>query len=153
TEWLARWHIDLPLFIGLALCITLGLLVLYSASNQSVPALTRQASRVGLGVLGMLIIAQIPPHWFRIVAAPAYLMGLLLLALVLVLGDISEGAQRWLDIGPLTFQPSEIMKIAVPLIVAAWFHHRPIPPRPPDLLVIAGTVLIPVVLVALQPDM
>src|SRR5699024_6078163 len=115
--------------------------------------LTRQASRVGLGVLGMLIIAQIPPHWFRIVAAPAYLMGLLLLALVLVLGDISEGAQRWLDIGPLTFQPSEIMKIAVPLIVAAWFHHRPIPPRPPDLLVIAGTVLIPVVLVALQPDM
>src|SRR5699024_11869893 len=98
----------------------------------------------------MLSIAQRPPDWFRIAAAPAYLVGLLLLALVLVLGDISEGAQRWLDIGPLTFQPSEIMKIAVPLIVAAWFHHRPIPPRPPDLLVIAGHVLLPVEPVSLH---
>src|SRR5699024_1216045 len=94
-----------------------------------------------------------PPDWFRVLSPPAYVLGLLLLILVLLVGDAAMGARRWLDIGPLRFQPSEIMKIAVPLTVAAWFHDRPIPPRLRDIAAIAAVLLVPVVLVADQPDL
>lgn len=153
TEWLVRWHLDLPLLVVLVLCITLGLFVLYSASNRSADALIDQSVRIGIGLIGMVIIAQIPPDWFRVLSAPGYILGLLLLLLVLFVGDASMGAQRWLDIGPLRFQPSEIMKIAVPLSVAAWFHERPLPPRLPDLAAIGTLIFIPVALIANQPDL
>lgn len=153
TEWLAHWHLDLPLLVGLTLCIGLGLFVLYSASNQSSEVVIDQSVRIGIGVLCMLIVAQIPPNWFRLLATPGYLFGLLLLILVLLVGDAAMGARRWLDLGIVQFQPSEIMKIAVPLTVAAWFHERPIPPRMRDIIAIAGIVLLPVVLIANQPDL
>lgn len=153
TQWLARWHLDLPLLIALAICITLGLLALYSASNKSMEVVVDQSLRIGLGLVCMVITAQIPPDWFRTLAPPAYVLGLVLLVLVLLVGDAAMGARRWLDLGPVQFQPSEIMKIAVPLAVAAWFNDRPIPPRPADILIIGAIIMVPVVLVADQPDL
>lgn len=153
TEWFTRWHLDLPLLIGLAISIGLGLFVLYSASNESSAVVIDQSVRIGIGVMSMLVVAQIPPDWYRVLAPPGYFLGLVLLILVLLVGDAAMGARRWLDFGPVQFQPSEIMKIAVPLTVAAWFHERPIPPRLSDILAIAVIILIPVVLVADQPDL
>lgn len=153
TEWLGRWHLDLPLLVGLALCVTLGLFVLYSASNESREVVIDQGMRIALGLVCMVIVAQIPPDWFRVLAPSAYVLGLVLLVLVILVGDAAMGAQRWLDFGPVQFQPSEIMKIAVPLTVAAWFNDRPIPPRFRDLIVIAAIIMVPVVMVADQPDL
>lgn len=153
TEWVARWHLDLPLVIGLAVCITLGLFILYSASNKSMDVVTDQAVRIGLGVICMIIVAQIPPPWFRTLAPPSYVVGLVLLVLVLFVGEAVYGARRWLDLGLFQFQPSEIMKIAVPLTVAAWFNDRPLPPKLSDIAAAAAIILIPVALVADQPDL
>lgn len=153
TEWVARWHLDLPLLIGLAVCITLGLFVLYSASNRSMDVVTDQGLRIALGLVCMVVVAQIPPEWFRTLTPPSYLLGLVLLVLVLFVGDAAMGARRWIDLGPVQFQPSEIMKIAMPLAVAAWFNDRPIPPKLPDIFAIAIIIMIPVALVANQPDL
>jgi len=153
TEWFARWHIDLPLLIAALLCITLGLFVLYSASNRSVSVVIEQGIRFGIGLVCMMIAAQLPPDWYRLLAPPGYVIGLVLLLLVLVAGDSAFGAQRWLHIGPLRFQPSEVMKLAVPLMVAVWFHDRPVPPRLLDVAMTAIIVMIPVGLVAYQPDL
>src|SRR5699024_2877193 len=153
TEWLARWHIDLPLLLALLLCIVLGLFFLYSASNQSSAVVIDQGVRISLGLVGMLLVAQVPPDWFRVLSPPVFAFGLVLLILVLLIGDTNMGARRWLALGVVQFQPSELMKIAVPLAVAAWFHGRPLPPRFRDLVVAAALILIPVGLVAEQPDL
>lgn len=153
TEWLVYWRIDLPLLVALLCCAALGLFVLYSASGQSSDMVTNQAIRLGIGLLAMLIIAQIPPEWFRLAAPWAFGIGVVLLVAVIVLGDTAMGARRWLDLGVVRFQPSELMKLAAPLTVAAYFRDRSLPPSLRDVGVAAALIAVPVLLVADQPDL
>lgn len=152
TLLLRRAHLDGPLLLALlALCAT-GLVILFSAVNQRPSAMTAQLARLGIALLAMLIVAQIPPGVLRRWTPLGYAAGLVLLVLVLLIGDIGKGAQRWLDIG-VRFQPSEIMKLAVPMLAAWWLHEEPLPPRLRAVAVIAALVALPVGLIAVQPDL
>lgn len=152
-EWLVYRRIDVQLLVAILAVCTLGLFVLYSASGQSQEIIINQSTRLGAGLVVMFLVAQAPPDWYRVVAPWLYIAGLIMLGLVMLLGDSAMGAQRWLDLGFVRFQPSEIIKLAVPLCVAAYFHDRPLPPSLADILVAATIIGIPAVIVSLQPDM
>ena len=146
-------HVDGPLLLAmLAVCVA-GLVVLFSAAGEDVGVFLRQAARVGLGLGVLLAVAQVPPRVLRAVAPWLYALGVLLLVAVALVGDIAMGAQRWLDLGIIRFQPSEIMKIAVPLACAWFLHDRPLPPDFRTLVVLAVAILVPVLLIAEQPDL
>ncbi len=148
-----RLHLDGTLLLLLITVAGLGLLTLYSASGESLPTVIAQAQRMALGLAAMVIIAQCPPEWFRTLAPWAFLAGTAMLVAVPVLGESSKGAQRWLDLGVVRFQPAEIMKFAVPLTLAAFLHNRALPPRFLHVLVCAALLGIPTVLIARQPDL
>jgi rod shape determining protein RodA len=112
-----------------------------------------QAMRLGLGFVIMIALAQTPPHYFRFWSPWIYLAGILLLLAVMVFGDVSKGARRWLDLGVVRFQPSEIMKVAVPMMMAWFFADKPLPPRWWHLLGGALITVVPFVLIARQPDL
>jgi rod shape determining protein RodA len=152
ARFLRRLHIDGPLLGGLLLLAALGLFVLYSAVGVNQDLWLRQCSRLGIALVALLIAAQVPPDLMRRWSAWVYAVGLVLLALVLVYGDVSQGAQRWLDLG-VRFQPSEIMKLAVPMIAAWYLHDRQLPPKSGHLLVVAVLIAVPAVLIGLQPDL
>lgn len=152
-NWLTAWHIDLPLLIMLLLLAAIGMFIQYSASNHEFSAVVSQAERIALGLGLMLMVAQVRPALYQ--AAAPWLYGVIsvLLVLVLILGDVSKGAQRWLDLGVVRFQPSELMKLAMPMTVAAFLHLRRLPP---SLLTIVLTLLIiafPAGLIIDQPDL
>lgn len=146
-------HLDGMLLSGLAAVGFFGLFVLYSAAGDNTVLWFSQAARFGIGVAVMIAIAQVPDHFIRMVAPIAYVLGLILLLLVAVAGDIGKGAQRWLDIGILRFQPSEIMKLAVPMMCAWYLHQRPLPPSLWNVAAVLAMILVPVLLVAEQPDL
>ncbi len=152
-DWLARAHLDLWLTLFLLALGTAGLCVLYSASGHSSEMLISQAQRFVLGLLVMLACAQIPPELYRALAPWFYSLALLLLVFVMVLGDASKGAQRWLDLGVVRFQPSELMKLAMPLAIAGFLHARTQPPRVLTVLWTLGLIAVPTTLIALQPDL
>jgi rod shape determining protein RodA len=147
-----RLNIDGPLLGGLLLICGFGLLVLYSAVGENSRLLVNQAIRLGVAIVAMFVIAQLPPDFLRRWTPWAYLIGLILLLLVLTTGDIGQGARRWLNIG-IRFQPSEAMKLAVPMMTAWFLHERPIPPRISHLLIIAVLIAVPTVMIAMQPDL
>jgi rod shape determining protein RodA len=146
-------HLDGPLFIGLSLIAAIGATVVYSASSRGVLALEAQIARFALAVVAMIMLAQIPPRMIRAATPWLYALGLILLILVMVTGDVAMGAQRWLDLGVVRFQPSEMMKLAVPLACAWFLHERPLPPSPVSLIVVFLAILIPTLLIAEQPDL
>jgi len=146
-------HLDGPLLLAvLSVCVA-GLVVLFSAAGEDLGVFLRQAARVGLGLGVMLAVAQVPPRILRAAAPWLYALGVLLLVAVALVGDIAMGAQRWLDLGFIRFQPSEIMKIALPLACAWFLHDRPLPPDFKALLVLAVAILVPVLQIAEQPDL
>ncbi len=148
-----RWaHLDPPLLAGTLAILTFATLVLYSATGQSLGAMQAHAGKVAVALGAMLVAARVDPTWMRRGAPWLYVVGLGLLGLVLVTGDIAKGGQRWLDFG-IRFQPAEIMKLAVPMTLARLLHDRPLPPS--LLLVIACfvMVMVPAGLIALQPDL
>ena len=149
---LQRLHLDGPLLGGLLLVSAFGLLVLYSAVAQNIDLWLRQCIRLFIALAAMFIVAQLPPDFLRRWTPWGYLAGLVLLVLVLVTGEVGQGAQRWLDVG-IRFQPSEIMKLAVPMMAAWFLHERQLPPRFTDILVIGVLIVVPVVLIAKQPDL
>ncbi|MGC3871928.1 rod shape-determining protein RodA [Halomonas sp. GXIMD04776] len=151
--WL-RIHVD-PWLLGLLLVLMLaGLVVLYSASGQRLPVVMAQATRLGVAVVTMLVLAQFTPGTLYRWSLPLYAAGFLMLVAVEVMGDVGMGAQRWLVIpGVVRFQPSELMKLAMPMMVAAYLHRRPLPPRIKDILICAAIIGAPVVLIAKQPDL
>ena len=153
SGWLTYWRIDLPLAVALVCCGLLSLFVLYSASGRSEAIVVDQAIRLGIGLSGMVALAQVPPHWYRLGAPWVYALGVLLLIGVLVLGDAAMGAKRWLDLGVVRFQPSEISKLVVPLTVAAYFHNRSLPPRIHEVLAAGLIMAVPVALIVQQPDL
>lgn len=152
SRLLRRVHIDPPLLAGVATVLLLGAFVLYSAAGKSMDMLWGQLARIGLAGAVMLAIAQVKPAWLQRVSPWLYAIGLLMLILVLIRGEMGGGAQRWLDIG-VRFQPSELMKLAVPGMLAWLLHDRALPP---SLLTIGGLLLLitaPVGMIALQPDL
>ncbi|WFF43140.1 rod shape-determining protein RodA [Salinicola endophyticus] len=150
--WL-RLHLDPWLLSILLLLIAFGLVVLYSASGMSAQTTMAQAIRMGIALIGAVVIAQFSPATLYRWTPLAYGLGLLMLIAVEIMGDIGMGAQRWLEIGPLRFQPSELMKIAMPMMLAAYLHRRPLPPSWRDLLVCGVIIAVPVLLIARQPDL
>jgi rod shape determining protein RodA len=149
---LQRLHLDGPLLGGVLLVCALGLVVLYSAVAQNMDLWIQQCIRLVVALVAMLIVAQLPPDVLRRWTPWGYLGGLILLIMVLVAGEVGQGAQRWLDIG-IRFQPSEIMKLAVPMMAAWYLHDRQLPPRFSDLIVIGVLIIVPTVLIARQPDL
>ena len=145
-------NIDGPLLGGLLLICAFGLAVLYSAVGESMRLTLNQLIRLGVALGGMIAIAHLPPDFLRRWTPWGYLAGLILLVLVLATGDVGQGARRWLDLG-IRFQPSEIMKLAVPMMAAWFLHDRSIPPRPGQLLIVAVIIVVPTLLIARQPDL
>ncbi len=148
-----RLHIDLPLLIGLLLLSGLGLVVLYSAGSQNLDLILRQLLRLAIAFGVMIAVAQLNPDTLQNWSPWLYGLGMILLLAVLVLGDIGKGAQRWLDLGVFRFQPSEIMKVAVPLMIAWYLADNPLPPARARLMVAMAFILLPTLMIAKQPDL
>ena len=147
------FKIDTPLFIFIILLSSLGLLILYSSSGGSMNLVYKQVIHLGLATSVMLIIAQIPPILFLRSAPILIILGIILLILVLFFGSSGGGAQRWLDIGIIRFQPSEIMKIIVPITIAAILSEKTLPPRAFPIIISLVVISTVVLLIARQPDL
>lgn len=152
-DWQYILHLDAPLLFSLLLLSAFGLLVLYSAAGQEQSVLIRQIIRLGLAFGAMAFVAQLHPHWLLRWTPWIYSVGLILLIAVLVVGDVGKGAQRWLDFGFVRFQPSEIMKLAVPMMVAWYLSDKRLPPGGWKLLIAGSLIVVPVLLIAKQPDL
>ena len=151
---LQRWHLDPPLFYALLALTLISLLVVYSASGENFWLTVKHLVRLLMGFGVLFIIAQIRPDNLRRLAPLLFFVGLILLVAVLGFGKVSKGAQRWLSLGGgLTFQPSEIMKLALPMMLAWYFTRVPLPPNLHRTALAFAIVLIPVLLIAKQPDL
>ncbi len=150
---LGTLHLDGQLLLALSAIAVMGLAILYSASGQNEALLLRQTMRFGLALVAMIALAQVSPKYLRMWAPWVYAVGVILLVVVTFVGDASKGAQRWLDLGFLRFQPSELMKLAVPMMCAWFLHERPLPPDFKLLAVLSLLIILPVGLVAEQPDL
>ncbi|WP_233998867.1 rod shape-determining protein RodA [Microbulbifer pacificus] len=148
-----RWHIDLPLMLLLLVLAGVGLVVLYSASGEEIHYVKRQAIFMGLAFTGMVIAAQIPLEFYRRWSPWFYLGGCCLLVAVLFVGVGAKGAQRWLQVGGFRFQPSEVLKLAVPIAVAAFLHKRALPPSFLTVIGALAIIGVPALLIVRQPDL
>lgn len=150
---LAGLVVDVPLFVLVLAIVGMGLVVLYSAGAAEMGIVARQGMRFAAGLAAFFVLAQIPPHYLRILTPWVYLLGIGLLLIVAVEGQIGKGAQRWLDLGIVTFQPSELLKLSVPMMCAWFMHERRLPPTFAQLMVMGLIVLTPALLIAEQPDL
>ena len=150
---LQRWHIDIPLFYALLALTGISLLVVYSASAENLTMLIKHILRLIMGFGILFLIAQIRPDDLRRLAPILFGLGVLLLIAVLGIGIVSKGARRWLGVGGLSFQPSEIMKLALPMMLAWYFARVPLPPNLKQLALAGIITLVPVALIAKQPDL
>ncbi len=148
-----RLHIDFFLLLLLMLLTVIGLTVLYSASGHNLPSVEKQGTFFMIAYVTMFIVAQIPVEFMRRMAPVAYVGGVLLLLAVTIFGDISMGAQRWLQIGSFRFQPSEIMKLAMPITVAAFLSSGFLPPSFKRVVAVLALIGIPTALIIEQPDL
>ncbi len=148
-----RLHIDMPLLLGLLSLMTLGLFVVYSAGGQELDIVIRQVIRLGISLAVMLAIAQIPPLTYQKWAVPMFIIGVLLLISVLLFGHIGKGAQRWIDLKFMRFQPSEVMKLIVPIMIAWFISQYDLPAKLGNIFIAFILVLIPTLLIAKQPDL
>ncbi|MEX2342549.1 MAG: rod shape-determining protein RodA [Steroidobacteraceae bacterium] len=153
ARFLRALRLDGMLLSALVGVTLFGLFVLYSAAGDNTALWFSQLARVGIGFVLLIALSQVPDHFLRMLSPAVYVLGLVLLILVAVAGDIGKGAQRWLDLGVVRFQPSEIMKLAVPMMCAWYLHQRPLPPSLRDVAVILVVVILPVALIAEQPDL
>jgi len=147
------FKIDTPLLVLLILLSSFGLLILYSSSGGSLSLVYRQMVHLGLATSVMLVIAQIPPIIMMRFAPILMLLGVFQLILVLFFGSSGGGAQRWLDLGFVRFQPSELMKIIVPMAIAAILSEKTLPPRAFPVIISLITIATVVLLIARQPDL
>ncbi|HEY0232833.1 MAG TPA: rod shape-determining protein RodA [Dokdonella sp.] len=151
TLW-RKPRVDLPLLGGLALLMGVGLMTLYSASDLDRSQVISQALRFVLGLVLMLVIARIPPLALRNWTPWLYAGSVLLLLAVAVLGE-GRGAHRWLDLRVVRFQPSELLKLTMPMMVAWYLNGRPLPPSWTTLAIVGVLIAIPAGLIAEQPDL
>ncbi|MEK7303881.1 MAG: rod shape-determining protein RodA [Pseudomonadota bacterium] len=150
---LQHWHIDIPLFYALLALTGISLLVVFSASAENLTVLIKHILRLLMGFGVLFLIAQIRPDDLRRLAPLLFGLGVLLLIAVLGVGIVSKGARRWLGVGGLSFQPSEIMKLALPMMLAWYFARVPLPPNLRQVALAALIILVPVALIARQPDL
>ncbi len=148
-----RLHLDPILLLGLLLLTAYGLIVLYSGGGQSEYYIKRQGAFFTIAYIGMIVAAQFDLRLFQRWAIWFYLGGVILLALVLVLGVGAKGAQRWISLGFIRFQPAEILKVAVPMMVASYFSTRMLPPRFRHVVVCLAFIGLPAALIVKQPDL
>lgn len=153
-SWLQRvLHLDSVLLAGLLVIAGIGLAILYSASGQEMQEVKKQMLRLSFAFGVMLATAQISPTQLRRWSPWLYGATVLMLALVILLGDVGKGAQRWLDLGVIRFQPSEIMKLALPMMVAWFLGNTILPPRWPQVLAVLAMIAVPTALIFAQPDL
>ncbi|WMQ73885.1 MAG: Peptidoglycan glycosyltransferase MrdB [Sodalis sp.] len=148
-----RLHIDVMLLFFVTLLLVYSALVVWSAGGQDVDMMERKIAQIVMGLLVMLVMAQVPPRIYEAWAPYLYIFCMFLLALVDAFGQISKGAQRWLDLGFIRFQPSEIAKIAVPLMVARFINRDSCPPSLKNTVIALVLIFVPTLLVAAQPDL
>lgn len=147
------WRFDRPLLYALLAFAVVSLLVLYSASGKNISVVGSQALRLAIAYVVMLSIAQVRPETLKRFSPHIFTIGLFLLVLVLVMGIVGKGAQRWINLGVFNLQPSEIMKLGVPMIVAWWLARDTLPPRIGNIGVALILIAVPVLLIAKQPDL
>ena len=146
-------HMDALLLLGLLILLSVGLMVLFSAGGRDIALLLKQLIRAGTAFIVLFVLAQIHPEKMRNVAYWLYGLGLILLVVVLVFGHEGKGAQRWLHLVFFRFQPSELMKLAVPLVVATYLTERSLPPTVLRLIIGLLIIIVPSFLIAKQPDL
>ena len=147
------FKIDIPLFILIIILAAFGLLILYSSSGESIDLIYRQLIRLAIAFGAMIAVSQIPPLYLNRAAPTLITIGIFLLILVLLIGSTGGGAQRWLNLGFIKFQPSEMMKIIVPISIASILSERTLPPRALMSLLSLTVIIVVVALIALQPDL
>jgi len=146
-------HIDPLLLLGLGLLMLTSLLVLYSADNASWNRPLSQMANMAVALTCMWLIANLPLHYLMRTAVPVYTLGMVLLISVALFGEISHGARRWLNLGVVTIQPSELMKVGVPLMMAWYFEKHEATLTLKNYFIAALLLLMPVALIARQPDL
>ena len=146
-------HLDPTMLLILLALLTYSALVIWSASGQDVGMMERKIGQIAMGVVIMIVMAQIPPRVYEGWAPYLYIFCIILLVAVDAFGAISKGAQRWLDLGIVRFQPSEIAKIAVPLMVARFINRDVCPPSLKNTGIALVLIFLPTLLVAAQPDL
>jgi len=148
-----RLHIDFPLLFAIFVLCLIGLLVLYSAGGQDIQLVYRQAVKLLIAFVGMIMVAQLSPAILERWSIWLFIFGIILLVLVIFYGDVGKGAQRWLDLKVFRFQPSEIMKLTVPMMIASYLADKSLPPKFSWVLMTCVLIIIPVLLIAKQPDL
>lgn len=147
-------HIDGPLLTGLLILSAMGLIVLFSAAGgNGYDKVYAQLRNLGLALLALWVVSNVPPQHLMRLAVPMYATGLILLIGVELFGDLRLGARRWLNLGIISIQPSELMKIAIPLTLAWYFHRHEASLGIKDFAVAAGLLAMPVGLIVHQPDL
>ena len=153
SGWQYRLHLDAPLLFALVTVSAFGLIVLYSAGGGDIALVERQLVRLGIAFTGMLLVAQLSPVALQRLTPWLFVLGVLFLLAVLIGGEISGGAQRWLNLYFVRFQPSEMMKLAVPMMVAWYLADTRLPPNGWQLLAAATLIAVPMLMIAKQPDL
>lgn len=146
-------HLDAILLFLLIILSAIGLTILYSASNEDSHSSELQAVRLMIAFAVMFMVAQVPPITLRRFAPWLYGVGLFMLIIVLLIGHIGKGGQRWINLGIFKLQPAEIMKLAIPMMLAWYYHRVHLPVTFKSLMITVPLVLVPVLLTAKQPDL
>lgn len=151
-----RWHqlhLDPLLLLGLLVLATTGLFILYSASNANTAMIEKQSYRLALSFILMCVFSQISPHYYKRLAPWLYAVSFILLLAVLLIGKVDMGARRWLSFGFFRFQPSELMTLAMPMMLAWYLSDKEFPPRYGVILIAGAMILLPALLIAKEPDL
>ena len=148
-----RLHIDFPLFLAFLAIFMISLTAIYSASDSNIDVVINQGIKILISISAMLVVAQFSPLSYARIGPWLYFLCLVLLILVLVIGETRNGATRWLNIGITSFQPSELMKIAMPLMIARYIAKGALPPDVSSVALSITIVLIPSYLIMQEPDL
>jgi rod shape determining protein RodA len=151
--WQHRLHLDAQLLFSLIGLSALGLVVLYSAGGGDIELVERQLIRLAIAFVTLFAVAQVPPRLLLRITPWVFIIGVLFLVAVLVTGEVSGGAKRWLNLYIVRFQPSEIMKLAVPMMVAWYLAEARLPPNRWQLLATTVLIAVPMLMIAKQPDL
>lgn len=150
---LGRPRMDWPLLGALLGIAGIGFGVLYSASDGDAGTVWRQGVRLAVGFFALWLLSRIPTQTLRAWSPVLYAASLVLVALVFIAGDVSQGAQRWLDLGLMRFQPSELLKLTLPMMLAWQMHHQPLPPGWGASIGAVALIGVPCAMIAWQPDL
>lgn len=156
SEYRTLWqclHLDFPLLFLLLILTFIGFAVLYSVSHQNLNLVINQAWHIALAYLVIFLLAQIAPNTYYRLGLPLYIIGVTLLVYVLIAGHVGLGAKRWVNLGLINFQPSELLKLAIPMLLARWFTQTTLPPSSKLLSLSCLMIAIPALLTLKQPDL